>query len=196
MNDLLIDNMYIGELAQVDSLSRSDHLDLGGVRGRVVKGDDHTAGYVQELAVDLQDASSHGHVLLETMGRSTVLHQRAAEPDEIPLAREQLGDMDGDADLILQPGFGPAFAARAGDGTTAPRALEHRNGRAGRVLGRRDGERGAGLARGFFVPLSLSLRLFPARVRREAPAADLPKTALAGVAISAAGIVAARRLVV
>ena len=67
VHDLLVDVVHVAELAEVDGLLGADELDLGGVGGGVVEGDDHAAGHVEELPFDLEDAGRHAHVFW--MGR-------------------------------------------------------------------------------------------------------------------------------
>jgi hypothetical protein len=71
----------------------------------VVKGDDHAAGDVQELRVDLQHLGRGGEVLLEAVGRGAKQHQGAAHADNVLLTLEDVGDVHLDARVLVLLGL-------------------------------------------------------------------------------------------
>ena len=101
VHHLLVHVVHVLELAQVDALRGPHDANLGRVRRPVVKGDDHASREIEELAVNLEDASRHAQVLLETVRGRAEEHERAAQLDDVALARQCLGNVHRDACFLL-----------------------------------------------------------------------------------------------
>lgn len=56
VDHLLVHLMSIAKLSKIDTLCCADYFDLRRMRRLVIKGDDHTARNVKELAVNFQDS--------------------------------------------------------------------------------------------------------------------------------------------
>ena len=56
MDYLFVDLMGIAKLSKIDTLCCTDYFDLCRMRCLVIKGDDHAAGDVKELAVNFKDS--------------------------------------------------------------------------------------------------------------------------------------------
>ena len=62
VHHLFVNFMCVSKLAKIHALCSTDYFNLRRMRRLIVKGDDHTAGNVKELAVNFQDSRCHTHV--------------------------------------------------------------------------------------------------------------------------------------
>lgn len=74
MNDFLVDSMGVVELTEIDRLSDANNAYVCCLPGGVAKGDNHAAGHIEKLRVDLQDPCAHAHVLFQPMSGRTIRH--------------------------------------------------------------------------------------------------------------------------
>lgn len=111
MQDLLVDEVHVLELAEVDTLRSSHHLDLGRMGQDIVKGNDHAAWDIQELTFHGQDLGGGGQVLLETVRWRSISHERKTHLEDILLPLQDPGNVNRD--------FGIVFALQSHDGLDA-----------------------------------------------------------------------------
>ncbi len=112
-----VDLVGVFELAEVDTLGGTNDLDFSRVctsqiktctyakaKERlqdIVKRNQHAAGDVEELAVDLKHLGCGSEVLLKAMGRGAEQHQSTAHADDVLLALEDVGHVNLDAHISV-----------------------------------------------------------------------------------------------